>query len=85
MTCSAARRLHGRQRLKLILSEESRVRAGCARQPESEGPPPARTAANFFGPADDERMSKRASIGLVFAFCLAVWAVVMAPVVWVLS
>ena len=49
MTCSAARRLQGRQSLKVILSEERRERSesGCARKPEPIGTPAARTAASI--------------------------------------
>jgi hypothetical protein len=61
-----------------ILSEESRAEIGSRRQPETDGTPPARTAANFFGPEADERMSKREALGLIVGVSLSVWAVGLA-------
>ena len=77
MNASAMRIYRGRHTLKLILSEESRAGAGTP-VPGSKGPPSARTAANFYGPLGDERMSKRAAAGIILGASLSVWAVGLA-------
>jgi hypothetical protein len=77
MHASATRIYRGRHTLKLILSEESRAGAGTP-VPGSKGPPSARTAAPFYGPFDDEKMSPREALGLILGVSLSVWAVGLA-------
>ena len=80
MHASATRIYRGRHTLRLILNESHRSAAGSGHvhAPEPKGSPSARTAANFYGPLDDERMSKRAAAGIILGFSLSVWAVGLA-------
>jgi hypothetical protein len=80
MTCSAARRVNGRASLKLILSEESPGKTGSRRQPETDGPPPARTGA-FYEAQDDERMPAGAALCAIVLMALIGWSFVLAGVV----
>jgi hypothetical protein len=86
MTCSATRRRHGRNTLKLILSElpseESRGK-GLTSPPEGSQKRDLRSSrtAAFFAPEGDEKMTLRSSLGLVIASSLWVWALVLAGVV----
>jgi hypothetical protein len=85
MTCSAARRLHGRKTLKLILSEESREKRGDAPGLPAKDRHVGSTAANIFAPQEYERWSHRKAISAYVGLSLALWALLMVPVVMVLS
>jgi hypothetical protein len=87
MHASATRICRGRQTLRLILNESHGESRGTGDAPKATVARASsdRTAAPFFGPQEDERMPPGMALLVWFALSAALWALVMVPVVVVLS
>ena len=80
MHASATRIIRGRESLRLILNESHGEPRGTGDAPKATVARSTsdRTAAPFYGPQEDERLSKREALGIIVGVSLAVWALGLA-------